>query len=379
MLPSPVPDDMHSRLLSLAYSIADQDVVRTKSLGILNLSLQLVEALSSRSEIQRLEVFSNSSLRQWHGRFAERPVRRFDRACATRLGRMLWDQSQVYAEARKRGVEWLVLPKGFASFCRKPRIKLAAYVHDVIGDYFRRQYPGAVSRSEAWYFRQSLLATLRHSEVIFTNSDFTRRELVALSERHGIRPSDIVVAGIGFHPVNVPPPFDRSRIVVLASPWPHKRTDLAVQFMTTWQRTTNFGGQIHWVGRFPSGLHQPSHPRWQYYERLDELAYRSLLAESKAVVYFSEYEGFGMPPVEAVLNGACPVYSAIPATQEVMRGAGAPFENTSVESFLAAVKKALEMHAADLASAGQCLLLRHKWSAVTDRIIGALKAHSSSA
>jgi glycosyltransferase involved in cell wall biosynthesis len=370
---------MKSGSLSLAYSIADQNFVRTKSLGILNLSLQLAEVLSSRSEIERLEVFSNSSLREWHGQFAGRPVHCFDRACATQLGRMLWDQRQVYGEAKKHRVQWLLLPKGFASFCRKPRIKLAAYVHDVIGDFYRRRYPGAVSRGEAWYFRQSLLATLRHSAVIFTNSDFTRRELLALSERHAICPSEIVVAGIGFDAVKTQPGSDRSRIVVLASPWPHKRTDLAVQFMMAWQRTADFAGRIHWVGRFPFGLCQPTDPRWEYHERLDELAYRSLLAESKAVVYFSEYEGFGMPTVEAVLSGACPVYSAIPATQEIMRGAGAPFDNTSFESFGAAMRNALQMQPPELANAAQCLLLRHNWSAVADRIIGALNSHSPSA
>src|SRR4029450_5397530 len=97
---------------ALAHSIADQNFARTKSLGILNLSLQLAEVLSSRAEIQRFEVFSNSSLREWHGQFAGRPVRCFDRACVTRLGRMLWDQRQVYSEAKKHHVEWLLLPKG---------------------------------------------------------------------------------------------------------------------------------------------------------------------------------------------------------------------------------------------------------------------------
>ncbi len=198
------------------------------------------------------------------------------------------DQVQVYAEAKNRGVEWLLLPKGFASFCRTPRIKVAAYVHDVIGDRYRQQYPGAVSASEAWYFGQSLLATVRHCALIFTNSDFTRRELLAFAERHDISRSNIVVAGIGFYPVSTPLPAQRHRILVLASALPHKRTDLAVQFMTAWQRTANFAGRVHWVGRFPSGLHQPSHPNWEYHERLDELGYRSLLTESKALVYFSE-------------------------------------------------------------------------------------------
>jgi glycosyltransferase involved in cell wall biosynthesis len=200
--------------------------------------------------------------------------------------------------------------------------------------------------------------------------------LLAVSDSQGIPPPEVVVAGIGFYPVQIPPGGDRHRIVVLVSPLPHKRTDLALQFITAWQRTADFAGRIDWVGRFPSSLCQPTDPRWEYHERLDEFAYRSLLLESKAVVYFSEYEGFGMPPVEAVLHGACPVYSSIPATQEVMRGAGAPFENTSLESFVAAMRTALQMQPPELASAAQSLLLRHNWSTVADRIIGALKSHT---
>ncbi len=63
-----------------------------------------------------------------------------------------------------------------------------------------------------------------------------------------------------------------------------------------------------------------------------------------------------MPPVEAVLAGACPVYSAIPATIETMAGFGAPFENRSFESFADAMRHALQMEPAELASAAKSLL-----------------------
>ena len=280
---------MPSGSLSLAYSIADQNFHRTKSLGILNLSLQLGAALSVRPEISTFDLFSNSSLHEWHSRFAGRAVHCFDRATATRLGRVLWDQYGVYREARNRGVEWLLLPKGFASFCRTPPIRVGTYVHDVIGEWYRERYPGAVSRSEAWYFRQSLLATLKHSTVIFTNSDFTRTELQAFAAKHAIRAPSIVIAGIGCTPVTEAAGGERNLIVVLASPWRHKRTDLAVQYMLTWQRSTRFRGRVHWVGRFPPDVKPAPHPHWEYHERMDERAYRLLLAASRVVVYFSEY------------------------------------------------------------------------------------------
>lgn len=372
-------NDLSHQLSSLVYSIADQNFQRTKSLGILNLSLNLAEALAARAEFQRFEVFSNSSLRDWQDRFSGRPVRYFERASDSGAGRMLWDQIQVYAEASKQGSEWLLLPKGFASFCRRPRVKLAAYVHDTIGEHYQQRYPGAVSRVEAWYFRRSLLATLRQAVVIFTNSEFTRRELLALTERHAFRSPDIVVAGIGFRPVRTPAPLERNEVLVLASPLPHKRTDLAVRFMSAWQSSSRYTGRVHWIGRFPAGLTCPTYPNWKYHERLDQPAYQSLLAASRAVVYFSEYEGFGMPPVEAVLAGACPVYSSIPATIETMGGAGAPFDNDSADSFADAMRIAVQMSPAQLNTVAESLLARHNWPQVADRIVGALSAHSRAA
>jgi glycosyltransferase involved in cell wall biosynthesis len=146
--------------------------------------------------------------------------------------------------------------------------------------------------------------------------------------------------------------------------------------MSKWQEASRFAGRVEWVGRFPADVTVPSHLRWAYHERLDEAAYRALLAESQALVYFSEYEGFGMPPVEAVLNGACPVYSALPATQEVMNGEGAAFENGSFDSFAAAMDRALEMPGSELVKLSERLQQRFSWSAVADRVIDGLKAHS---
>jgi glycosyltransferase involved in cell wall biosynthesis len=368
----PGPAGSGRRGIALAYSIADQNFAQTKSLGILNLSMQLARALSSRAEIERFEVLSNSSLDEWNRALGSAQVQCFDRAMASRLGRIVWDQTGAYAAAARLEADWLMLPKGFASFSRRPPVKVASYVHDTIGDYYRRQYPQAVSRLEAWYFDQSLRATLRHSRLIFTNSGFTRDQLVAICERQRQQPPRIEVAGIGFEAVATDDARGRDRIVVLASPWPHKRTDLAVQFMRRWQERTHSRQPVHWVGRFPHAVSQPSIDGWIYHPRLDDPSYHDLLRRARAVVYFSEYEGFGMPPVEAVLFGACPVYSDLPATRETMHGAGAPFDTRSYDSFDAAMTAALDADPADLGAAARDLLARHNWNAVAQRVVSAL-------
>jgi glycosyltransferase involved in cell wall biosynthesis len=290
----------------------------------------------------------------------------------SRLGRIVWDQTGAYAAAARLEADWLMLPKGFASFSRRPPIRVASYVHDTIGDYYRRQYPQSVSRLEAWYFDQSLRATLRHSRLIFTNSRFTRDQLVAICERQRHQPPRIEVAGIGFDHVAIEEARERDGIVVLASPWPHKRTDLALQFMRQWQERTRSRQPVHWVGRFPHDVSPPSVGGWIYHPRLDDPSYHDLLGRARAVVYFSEYEGFGMPPVEAVLFGACPVYSDLTATRETMQGAGAPFDTHSYDSFEAALTAALDADQAALRSVARDLLARHNWNAVAQRVVTAL-------
>jgi hypothetical protein len=62
-----------------------------------------------------------------------------------------------------------------------------------------------------------------------------------------------------------------------------------------------------------------------------------------------------------------------------MDGAGAPFENTSCESFVSAMNKALQTQPQELANAARHLEMRHNWSAVANRVIGALKSHTPQA
>jgi len=155
---------------------------------------------------------------------------------------------------------------------------------------------------------------------------------------------------------------------------PHKLTRRAVELLSRWQRDNSFAEQMHWVGSFPERLELPAHPGWQRHARLPEAEFRALLARARAVVFVSDYEGFGRPPVEAVLAGACPVYSDLPVTREVMNGCGAPFENASYESFAAALSHALDTRPEQLRMWADDLLLRHNWNAVADRIVAALLA-----
>jgi glycosyltransferase involved in cell wall biosynthesis len=359
-------------VLSLTYSLADQSFVRTKSIGILNVSLELLQALAQRPDCAHLTVLANYSLREQLALPPACQIEHHDFAADSGLGRMWWDQFGAYAAARRTGHDWLLLPKGFASFARRCPVRLAVFVHDVMQDHYDHNYPGVVSGLEAAYFRAAFRASLRHAEIVFTPSEFTRREIERVARENKLRSPRLVCCGEGFARPAAAPVAERRDVVVLAGRMPHKLTRCAVEFLSRWQRGNSFAEQMHWVGSFPEKLELPPYPGWQRHARLPEAEFRALLARARAVLFFSDYEGFGRPPVEAVLAGACPVYSDLPVTHEVMNDCGAPFENASYESFAAALDRALRTRPEQLLIWADGLLVRHNWNAVANRIVTAL-------
>jgi len=361
-----------AKKLSITYSLADQSFAHTKSIGILNVSVGLLRALARRTE--RLTVLSNHSLEESFIPPAGVTVEQHDRAADRGLGRIWWDQFGAYAAARRTGNDWLFLPKGFASFSRRCPARLVTFVHDVMQDHYDRNYPDAVPSFEAAYFRAGFHASLRQSEIIITPSEFTLNEVNRVAGEKGWPVPRLICCGEGFDRAAAPPVAERRDIIVLTSQFPHKLTHLAVEFLERWCRENPFGENIHWIGSLPKDLELPAGVNWQRHAILPEAEFRGLMARARVVLSFSDYEGFGRPPVEAALAGACPVYSSIPTTREVMGDCGCSFDNTSYESFSAALHRALEIDRGQLLAWAKVLSARHDWNVVADRVIAALAA-----
>lgn len=366
--------------LNLSYSLADQDFHHTKSLGVWNVSTQLLQHLATHSQTGRVTVFSN---RHQAGLSVPPNVNLipYDRASAGRMGRILWDQWGVYSAAQQAGHPWLFLPKGFAPIFRHSPVRLAAYVHDTMHDYYQRNYPNDPDRNplarETGYFSRSLRATLREAEVLFTNTEFTKNEIIRISAEWGVRVPPIVRAGVGFNSIQQNPLGKRDRIVVLVGPWPHKCTPLAIERLGQWASARGFDGGVDWVGALPSRTRLPERAGWLHHQRLSPEVYDQVLGRARILVYFSGYEGFGMPPVEGTLAGAAAVYSAIPAMSEVMGECGFRFANESYEQFAAAMDSAMVLSPAQLEAWQATLRARHNWSVVAERITETLSALES--
>ncbi|MBI3182680.1 MAG: hypothetical protein HYZ28_11135 [Myxococcales bacterium] len=359
--------------MDVTYSLADQSPATTKSMGILQVSLKLAEHLLGAPGLGHLHVLGNRHLAEWLPKSPRLSISEHRLALGTRAGRVLWDQWRVYREARLRRSDWLLLPKGFASFLLPCPVRLASYVHDTMHEYYRAAHPSGFPLAERRYFQASLRATLAHSDLVFTNSEFTREEVLGAARRWKLSPPNVRTAGIGF---DRPPPSSatRSRIVALVSPLPHKRSDLTVEYLRRWQSQSGFDGSIDLVGRLPPHVAVPEGGPWRLHDRPPDSHYRQLLSEAVALAYFSEYEGFGMPPVEATLAGAAAVYSDLPATREVMEGRGFPFHLRSYDDFGAKLDAAIRAPPETIQSWSSELCARRSWPEVALRVAEAMRA-----
>lgn len=356
------------RPLTLGFSVADQSLRQSKSIGILNVSLGLLPALAARSEFCSIVAFSNSSL----ALPAAVKTQTRDAVASHRLARLWWDQFGVYRAAQNAGCDWLLLLKGFSSFLARPPVKLAVYVHDAMHDFYRAHYPGGFGGFEKWYFARAYAATLRHARIIFTNSAFTAAEVKRMADKFRLPAPRVVVAGIGFPPVPASDAPKENLITVPVSVWPHKLTARAVAWLARWQSESSYAGSVCLVGSLPRTFVLPSFANWRHLPRVATSDFNQLLDRSRVLVYFSEYEGFGMPPIEALLHGVAPVYSRIPAMMETSAGLGFPFANDDYSNFAAALNAALAASPAQLAVWAADLAQRHTWAAAAERIALAL-------
>ncbi len=359
--------------VNLAYALADQNFTTTKSVGIFNLSVGLLGGLSAHSEIGSLDVLGNRTLTDRLPAATKINLTQHDLPLNGMIGRILWDQWGAYNAAKKTRADWLLLPKGYASFLCRSRTRLATYVHDVMPEYYHEQRLGGFSLMEKTYFRMGLRAAIRNSSLILTNSEFTKLELKRVADRLGIKTPPTEVVGIGFDEWNATERSTRDRLVILINRLPHKCSARIIDYFCRWHEKSKNTRPVHWVGRPPIGVTLPEYPGWQHHERLPDGEYRELLSNASTLVYGSAYEGFGMPPVEAILAGACPVYSSLPVTREVMTDAGCPFDNDDYSSFSNALESSLKISPSMIEDWADSLRQRFNWAKVAERTVAALQ------
>lgn len=188
-----------------------------------------------------------------------------------------------------------------------------------------------------WLLRQSAM----HAWRILTISDFSRREIYSLFGT----PSDTVYLGADSVRDVVPLHERHRRIMYVGGYEPRKDVGFLVQAISAVRISWPAGTELVLVGAVPAPLRSAFDDlgiNVQFVHQLDDDALRQMYSQSRVFVYPSRYEGFGLPPVEAMAHGTPVVVRSVSSLPEVVAGGGRVVSSEDPAEFGRAVVELLE-------------------------------------
>ena len=218
-----------------------------------------------------------------------------------------------------------------------PRVDRPSAV-TTVHDLQHELYPHFFSRAELAYRRAVYGWTVKRSRLLIAISDHARETLL---DRYELAPEHVRTIHLGIDPARFTPGDAERRPFVLypANRWPHKNHErLFAAFALVRRERPDLQlvltGQGHERARLPDGVEARGHVS------ADELV--ELYRSAACLVFPSLYEGFGLPPLEAMACG-CPVAcSNATSLPEVCGDAAEYFDPHSPDEMAAAVLRALD-------------------------------------
>ncbi|WP_318498365.1 glycosyltransferase family 4 protein [Photobacterium leiognathi] len=216
-----------------------------------------------------------------------------------------------------------ILPRNaiFLGFCHCIplfRVKSVLFIHDIVA----YRYPETMTLLNKWMNRFSFTFSLKRAKKVITVSKFTKNEIV---DFFSLDPKAIMVArnsiDVGLFKNNNSP--REKFILAVGSIEPRKNINSLVKAFFTLIEKDNYVGDLLIVG--PSGwlMHDffkevqssPYSSRVKFTGFVSDVELSLLYNSCELFVFPSIYEGFGIPPLEALSCGAkviCTTQSEIP-------------------------------------------------------------------
>lgn len=246
--------------------------------------------------------------------------------------RLQWQQVELPARARRSGAALLHVT-GFDAPLWRP-LPTVLTVHDLIGMHF----PGNLPPVARFYWSRWLPWSVRWVPHVVADSECTKRDIVRLL---GVEPDRVTVTPLAAHERFAPQPADavellRRRLALpdrfvlyLGTLEPRKGIDT---LLDAWAQIAArhedvllvIGGKAGW---YAERLHAQAQRlglaervRWLDYVPPSDLPL--LYTAAEVFVFPSRYEGFGLPPLEAMACGTPVVTSGAASLPEVVGDAG---------------------------------------------------------
>ena len=263
------------------------------------------------------------------------------------VSRLASDHVHSIVWARRRRLDVLHFPKGHLPVWVPGRLATVATVHDDIPVRYSRNEFGAGSRTaKNLYFGRTVAHAVAASDRVLTVSAFSAQRLARLAP---VEPTKIIVT---YEAPTLPPlPFVALRdrdptILILGSRFPHKRTSEVLEWSQRFARS-HVGGALRVVvtGQLDPDTEQACADQGirRVPGGLSNAQLAQLVARSRALIFGSAYEGFGLPPVEAYSLGTPATYQRVGAMAEVLDGFPGGYEEPRYDRFAEALDEVLAL------------------------------------
>jgi glycosyltransferase involved in cell wall biosynthesis len=313
------------------------------------------------------------------------PVQNKHTGTAGHIARLVWLQTGFRASVVRDRADLIysTVPEGIMRL--PPGIRQVITVHDIIPVRFP-----VLHRNLVWYYRAVVPMLLRSSAAVICNSEYTKADLLKWCGLSGL---DVQVVSEGFDvdtfaamPVSgeaVPRGLESPYLLWVGDMRPYKNLE---RVLTAFARIRKPGMSLAVVGKtdarfYPAILETTQRlglagsVRFLGYVSDSELA--CLYRHAVALVFASLYEGFGLPPLEAMASGCPVIASDVTSVPEVCADAALYVDPYSVDDIVRGMSIVLESAALqeELRSAGLERAQKFSWTRASGRIgeiLGAL-------
>lgn len=246
-------------------------------------------------------------------------------------------------------------------------------IHDLICLRFPSQH-----RPQYLFFRFGLPRLLKRCKAVFTVSETTRQD-VAKTYGYPLERIFVVPNGVDVSAFS-PDASQRAGdpyLLMVGARYPHKNVDEVLEMAPCWQKDyrlviTSCGGdyRAHLEAKVQAlGLAG----RVEFKDYLSRDALLKLYQGARALVYPSRWEGFGIPPLEALACGTPVIASDIPVHREVLGQAAFFVSLGQASSWGDAFAGLADASAvAERLGHGQDLLAKWTWEHAVDALESAL-------
>ena len=360
--------------------LSDLNRDKNDSHGIINYAVGLANALPDAiGPGEHLYIYANPGItREIDARMSDQVTIRITPP-PTSMQRLMSDHLLGVRRAAHDGVSVLHFPKGFVPVLASRYMRLVATLHDDIPlMYSRGDFGREHSSLKSHYFTYSLRHTLRRAHALVTVSDTSLGRFMDLAKKHDIAmpPSFVSYQGITL-PLGEPIPVERKKLMLLhiGSDKPHKRSHEAIEFMLEYADNSGEDFQLIILGPLTRKaellLQKTSASRIKRTLSGHELA--RVISESRALVFNSEREGFGLPPVEAYVLGTPAAYARTGVMVEVLGDAPGAYTPRDYDDFARAMDRILTLNSASLWKIREKLVEQYNWRGVARQTVKAYR------